>query len=200
VRLQPLREGLDVGQLTQPGEHRRGVLITQHRAQQRLARDVRLGDDLEGPPVRGAGQVTHQPLDQGGQDVAGGIPRCARGEHGGAERERERATAGEGDQGVPLVGRHTARREQGVGPGGVERPHDQFGEQWRPAGIERPLDVGGGPARQHDERSFREPGQKGVPQPRLQRLAPLEGVDEEHGAGLDARQGGGLRQATRVTV
>jgi hypothetical protein len=200
VRVQPFRGGLDVGQPAQPGEHRRGVLVAEHRAQQRLARDVRLSDDLEGAPVGRARQIAHQPLDQGGQNVAGGLPRCAGGRRRSGERKRERAAADEGHQGAALIGRHTARGEQGVGPVGVERPDDQIGEQRRPAGIQRPLDVGRGPARQHDARSLGEPGQERVPQPRLERLALLERVDQEHDAGLGTRRGGGLRQATRIGV
>ncbi|MBW8798520.1 MAG: hypothetical protein JF597_34580 [Streptomyces sp.] len=138
VRVQPLGSGLDAGQLAQPGEHLVGVLVAQHRAQQGLAGDVGLCDDLEGAPVDGAGQVAHEPFDQGRQDVASRLPRCAgcgRG-HGCGEREDERAASGEGDVGAALFGRDPPGGEQGVGLGGVERPYGQCGEQLRPPGIQ----------------------------------------------------------------
>ncbi|WP_329446512.1 hypothetical protein [Streptomyces canus] len=110
--------------MAQPGEHRIGVLVTQHCAQQGLAGDVGLRDDFEGASVDGAGQVADQPLDQGRQHVAGRFPQCAgRGRgHGGGQGQGERAASGEGDEGTALLGGNTPGGEQGVGLGGIERP------------------------------------------------------------------------------
>jgi hypothetical protein len=45
-----------------------------------------------------------------------------------------------------------------------------------------------------------EPEQEGFAQPRLEGLALLEGVDEQHRAGFGARRGGGLLESARIGV
>ncbi|WP_290052177.1 hypothetical protein [Amycolatopsis solani] len=158
-----------------------------------------LSDDFEGSLVGRARHVADQAVDQGLQHVPGRLPRCVRRRerHRRGEGEGQRAAPGERDERLALPGGHTAGGEQGIGLGGIQRLQGQPGEQRRPARIQRPLGIRSDPARQDHESPLGQPEQEGVAQPRLERLAPLEGVEEQYGARLGAGRSGGLLEAGR---
>lgn len=77
----------------------------------------------------------------------------------------------------------------GVAPGQVPQRYDVH--QAGPSRIGDPARIGGRAPGDHRDRAQRQPRQEVLPQPVLQALAVLEGIDQEHRPGLADRLSGG---------
>ncbi len=204
VRVQAPMGGLHERQTAEPSEELVGVLVGQDGGEQFLGGRVRLRRHFQGPAVGGGRHLADQAGQQGAQDVGGGCPDALAAPvvlpGGGREGERQRVAAGEPQDAFPQLGRHLGSAQQAAGLRLGERSQFEHPQQSGPGGVGGPLGLRGEASGQHHQGVVGRAGQETLPQPALQPLAVLEGVDEQDRAGDVEERRGGAFEVGRVAA